>query len=99
MSAVIACAERFDQYSFTNRRFVKTEQLLSSSDWLNFHHLRYFWAVAREGNLRRAAEKLHVSQPSISAQIKILESALGDRLFRRSGRTLVLTEFGRLIQG
>lgn len=68
-------------------------------EWLNFHHLRYFWAVARHGSLRRAAEALHISQPSISAQIKLLESALGERLFRRSGRSLVLTDFGRVIQG
>jgi LysR family transcriptional regulator, transcriptional activator of nhaA len=68
-------------------------------DWLNFHHLRYFWAVAREGSLRRAAEKLHVSQPSICTQIQLLEDALGEDLFRPSGRSSVLTEFGQLIYG
>jgi LysR family transcriptional regulator, transcriptional activator of nhaA len=78
---------------------VKTEQISAGGEWLNFHHLRYFWAVARHGTLRRTAEVLHVSQPSISAQIKLLESALGQRLFRRSGRSLVLTDFGRIIQG
>ena len=65
--------------------------------WLNFHHLRYFHAVAAEGSLRRAAEKLRVSQPSICAQIKLLESSLGEGLFRRHGRSLVLTDFGRII--
>jgi LysR family transcriptional regulator, transcriptional activator of nhaA len=78
---------------------VKTERISTAGEWLNFHHLRYFWAVARHGSLRRAAEALHVSQPSISAQIKLLESALDERLFRRSGRSLVLTDFGRVIQG
>ena len=66
-------------------------------DWLNFHHLRYFWYVAREGSLRRAAERLAVSEPSISAQIRLLEEALGEKLFRRTGRNLVLTDIGRLV--
>lgn len=65
-------------------------------DWLNYHHLRYFLAVAKEGGLRPAAEKLHVSQPSISAQLRELEEALGEKLFRRSGRTKVLTEAGQI---
>lgn len=78
---------------------MKPEPSPITTDWLNFHHLRYFWAVAREGSLRRAAEALRTSQPAISGQIKLLESALGEPLFRRSGRTLVLTEFGRMIQG
>ena len=66
-------------------------------EWLNFHHLRYFWMVARKGGVRRAAEELHVSQPSISAQLKLLEESLGEKLFKRSGRNLVLTEAGRLV--
>jgi LysR family transcriptional activator of nhaA len=66
-------------------------------EWLNFHHLRYFYVVAREGGLRRGAEKLGVSQPSISAQLKLLEQALGEPLFRRTGRTLTLTDTGRLV--
>lgn len=65
-------------------------------EWLNYHHLRYFQAVAKEGGLRPAAEKLHVSQPSISAQIRELEEALGEKLFRRSGRRKVLTEAGQV---
>ena len=68
-------------------------------EWLNYHHLRYFHAVAREGSLRRASEKLHTSQPSICAQVKQLESALGETLYRRSGRSIVLTDFGRTIYG
>lgn len=63
---------------------------------LNFHHLRYFWAVAREGNLTRAARQMHVSQSSLSAQIKQLEADLGQPLFERTGRTLTLTEAGRV---
>lgn len=66
-------------------------------DWLNYHHLRYFWTVAREGSLRRAAESLGVSQPSISTQVRQLEEALGEKLFRRSGRGLALTDSGRLV--
>jgi LysR family transcriptional activator of nhaA len=65
-------------------------------DFLNFHHLRYFWTVARKGGVRKAAEDLGVSQPSISAQLKLLEEALGEKLFRRSGRNLVLTETGQI---
>ena len=68
-------------------------------EFLNYHHLRYFWAVAKEGGLRKAAEKLHVSQPTISAQIAALESVLGEKLFWRTGRNLVLTETGQQVLG
>lgn len=61
---------------------------------LNYHHLRYFWAVAKDGNLTRAARQLHVSQSALSAQIKQLEADLGQQLFQRTGRTLTLTEAG-----
>lgn len=63
-------------------------------EFLNYHHLRYFWVVAQEGNLRKAAEKLHVSQSAISAQIAALEGVLSEKLFRRSPRGLTLTETG-----
>ena len=66
-------------------------------EWLNFHHLRYFWTVARKGGVRKAADELHVSQPSISAQLRLLEDSLGEKLFKRSGRSLVLTEMGHLV--
>ena len=66
-------------------------------EWLNYHHLRYFWVVAKEGSLKKAADKLHVSQPSISEQIKELEEALGEALFRRSGRSNVLTDAGQVV--
>ena len=66
---------------------------------LNFHHLHYFWAVAKEGNLTRAASKLHVSQSALSTQIKQLEEQLGQALFARAGRALQLTEAGQLALG
>lgn len=66
---------------------------------LNFHHLHYFWAVAREGNLTRAASQLHVSQSALSSQIKHLEEQLGQPLFARVGRGLQLTEAGQLAMG
>ena len=66
---------------------------------LNFHHLHYFWAVAKEGNLTRAATHLHVSQSALSAQIKQLEEQLGQPLFARVGRSLQLTEAGQLALG
>jgi LysR family transcriptional activator of nhaA len=63
---------------------------------LNYHHLHYFWAVAKEGNLTRAALRLHVSQSALSTQIRQLEAQLGQALFDRVGRTLSLTEAGHL---
>ena len=64
---------------------------------LNYHHLLYFWAVAKEGSLRRAGEILHVSQPSISAQLKQLEESLGTPLFTRTTRRLILTDTGQTV--
>ncbi|HEY1600967.1 MAG TPA: transcriptional activator NhaR [Pirellulales bacterium] len=66
-------------------------------DWLNYHHLLYFWQVAREGSVVRAARALHLSQPTVSAQVRALERALGQRLFQKQGRGLVLTEVGRQV--
>lgn len=66
-------------------------------EWLNYHHLRYFYVVAKEGSLARAAAKLHVSQPSISEQIRELEHALGEKLFRREGRNNKLTDAGQVV--
>jgi len=74
-------------------------ETLPGAEFLNYHHLRYFWTVATEGSLRRASEKLRVSQPSMCTQIKLLETSLGETLFRPSGRSLVLTEFGQLVYG
>lgn len=63
---------------------------------LNYHHLRYFQAVAVEGNLTRAAASLNVSQSAVSTQIRLLEERLGQQLFERRGRSLLLTEAGRI---
>ena len=65
--------------------------------WLNYHHLHYFWLVAREGSILRACEKLLVSQPTVSTQIRTLEKSLGEKLFNRVGRNLVLTDAGRVV--
>ena len=62
----------------------------------NFHHLHYFWAVAHEENLTRAAQRLHVSQSAVSMQIQKLEAELGHALFERRGKQLLLTEAGRI---
>lgn len=66
--------------------------------WLNYHHFFYFWMVAREGSIARAAALLRLTEPTVSAQVHALEDALGERLFRREGRGLVLTDAGRLAQ-
>lgn len=66
-------------------------------EWLNYHHLLYFWTVAKEGSIARACEKLRLAQPTISGQIRALEESLGEKLFTRSGRRLVMTETGRLV--
>ncbi len=64
---------------------------------LNFHHLLYFWRVARIGHLTRAAQELHVSQSALSTQIRQLEDRLGQALFERDGRRLALTDAGQLV--
>ncbi len=64
---------------------------------LNFHHLRYFWAVAKDGNLTRTAARLRVAQSALSSQIQQLEEELGNPLFRRERRQLVLTEAGKIV--
>ncbi len=65
-------------------------------EWLNYHHLLYFWTVAKEGSIARASEKLSLTQATISAQISAFERSLGEKLFNRVGRRLVLTETGRV---
>jgi LysR family transcriptional activator of nhaA len=64
--------------------------------FLNYHHLRYFHAIASEGNLTRAAEHLHISQSALSLQLKKLEESLGHALFLRQNKRLVLTEAGKI---
>jgi LysR family transcriptional activator of nhaA len=65
-------------------------------DWLNYHHLLYFWVVAKEGSVVRASAVLRLSSPTISGQIRELESTLGVKLFERKGRGLELSEGGRV---
>lgn len=66
-------------------------------EWLNYHHLLYFWLVAREGGLAPAGKVLRLSHPTLSAQVKALEARLGEKLFEKHGRRLVLTEVGRVV--
>ncbi|MBL9038217.1 MAG: transcriptional activator NhaR [Archangium sp.] len=65
--------------------------------WLNYHHLLYFWTVARRGTIAQASKELHLSQPTISTQLKMLEDSFGHQLFTRQGRKLVLTDMGRTV--
>ncbi|HWQ53246.1 MAG TPA: transcriptional activator NhaR [Bryobacteraceae bacterium] len=65
-------------------------------EWLNYHHLLYFWTVARTGSVARACEQLQLAQPTISGQLRALEESLGEKLFTRSGRGLALTEMGQV---
>ncbi len=64
---------------------------------INYKHLHYFWAVAREGGVARAGERLHLTPQTISGQLSLLEDYLGTPLFSRVGRNLELTENGRLV--
>jgi LysR family transcriptional activator of nhaA len=66
-------------------------------EWLNYHHLLYFWLVAREGGLAPAAKILRLAQPTLSGQIRNLETSLGEKLFAREGRRLALTDVGRVV--
>jgi DNA-binding transcriptional LysR family regulator len=66
-------------------------------EWMNYHHLLYFWTVVRAGSISKASEQLRVSSPAISAQLRSLEENFGEKLLRRSGRNLVMTEMGRTV--
>ncbi len=66
-------------------------------EWLNYHHLLYFYTVAREGSVTKAAEVLRLAQPTLSGQIRKLEESLDEKLFVRDGRRLVLTDAGQLV--
>jgi len=71
--------------------------MLRGVERLNYHHLLYFWMVAREGSVVRAASQLRLAQPTLSAQVHALEGALNEKLFERAGRGLRLTEMGRVV--
>ncbi|MFN8093109.1 MAG: transcriptional activator NhaR [Vicinamibacteria bacterium] len=66
-------------------------------EWLNYHHLLYFWTVVRAGGLTAAAAELRLAPSTVSAQVRSLEESLSERLLQRSGRRLALTEMGRLV--
>ena len=72
---------------------IKPERL----EWVNYQHLLYFWVVAREGGLVAAGKVLHLSHPTLSAQVHALEDHLGEKLFTKVGRRLVLTDVGRVV--
>ena len=61
-------------------------------DWLNYHHLLYFWMVAKTGSITRASAELRLAQPTVSAQLRALEENLGEKLFTRVGRGLQLDQ-------
>tara|TARA_R110001592_G_C13180109_1_gene750782 strand:- start:3463 stop:4389 length:927 start_codon:yes stop_codon:yes gene_type:complete len=65
---------------------------------LNYNHLLYFWTVAKEGSVVKAAESLNVSPQTISGQLKVLEEDIGEKLFQRVGRGLSITDMGRLVE-
>lgn len=96
--STLAPLRAFDYGAMSNEPFAFMESAEHAYEWLNYHHLRYFYAVAREGSISRAAEKLRTSQSALCAQVKQLESALGETLYRRSGRSIVLTDFGQLVR-
>ncbi|MEZ6186154.1 MAG: transcriptional activator NhaR [Planctomycetota bacterium] len=66
-------------------------------NWLNYHHLLYFWATARHGSITHACEELHLTPQTVSAQIRTLEKVVGEPLFERTGRRMELTETGQLV--
>src|SRR5579885_3587635 len=69
---------------------------IPGQEWLNYHHLLYFWVVAKEGSIVRASQQLRLAHPTISGQIHRLEEVLGEKLFAHKGRNLVLTEAGHV---
>lgn len=76
---------------------MKSKYDIPVMQWFNYHHLLYFWVVAREGGLGPASKVLRLARPTLSGQIHALEERFGGALFERSGRKLVLTDFGRLV--
>src|SRR6185503_9313774 len=74
----------------------KTRHNGDGMEWLNYHHLLYFWAVAKHGSITHASKVLRLAHPTISGQIHRLEEVLGAKLFARQGRNLVLTDSGRI---
>jgi LysR family transcriptional activator of nhaA len=77
--------------------FVIFELEILAMEWLNYHHLLYFWTVVHEGSLTAASVRLRLAPSTVSAQVGRLEEALGGRLFRRVGRGLQPTDLGRTV--
>jgi LysR family transcriptional activator of nhaA len=73
------------------------DRTFERGEWVNYHHLLYFWLVAREGGLVAAGKMLRLSHPTLSAQIHALEDQLGEKLFTKVGRKLALTEMGHVV--
>ncbi|GJM24546.1 MAG: transcriptional activator NhaR [Phycisphaerae bacterium] len=80
-----------------NNRILKKSNRTMNMEWLNYHHLLYFWTVAREGSVAAACERLGLAQPTVSAQIRTLEKSLGVELFDRTRRRMELTEIGKTV--
>ena len=68
-------------------------------EWLNYHHLFYFWKVVRLGSITAACKELRLAPPTVSAQLRSLEEQLGEKLLVRKGRTLVPTDVGQMVYG
>ena len=66
-------------------------------EWLNYHHLFYFWMAVKSGTIAAAAEALHLQRPTVAAQIRELENSVGQKLFEKQGRSLVPTDFGKQV--
>ncbi len=66
-------------------------------EWLNYHHLFYFWMTVKSGTVTAAAEALHLQRPTVAAQIRELENSVGQKLFEKQGRGLIPTEFGKQV--
>lgn len=66
-------------------------------EWINYHHLLYFWTVVRAGSIGRAGEQLRLAPPTISAQLRNLEGSLGEKLLTRSARGVQPTEIGQIV--
>jgi LysR family transcriptional activator of nhaA len=83
--------------SIAARRVGPDVGIIRGMEWLNYHHLLYFWMVAKEGGITKASAQLRLAHPTISGQLRQLEEALGEDLFNRVGRRLELTEMGRMV--
>lgn len=99
LGAMVLAGVRSVNYIEKNEKILKTERAKQNMqvEQLNFHHLFYFWRVAKLGHLTRAAEEVHTSQSALSAQIRQLEDRLGEALFVREGRRLRLTDAGQVV--